>query len=331
MREPSTFWSGPAAAWLALLVASSSLLSGCGWVSKALGMRNDRLLQGQDVLSLPGEKAVLRIRLESGSFLRDQEGREVRFVLDGKTLATGVTDEEGFAETVFEPPSPGDYSFRIEVPVASEADSWPEVDLLVSCRPGDAPIAVVDLDGTLLPRDFKEVLTGDPQPLDQACEVLKELARNCTIVYLTHRPECFGPKSKSWLARHGFPRGPMLLSDLSAFVHGNREYKSEALHRLRSRFSAMTIGIGDKFSDMSAYRQNGLRAILIFHLHDPDDAEDVREQAERLDKLPEGVQVVKDWAEVRAVLREGKKYPPRRMKDELLKHAANLKPRWRLW
>ena len=79
---------------------------------------------------------------------------------------------------------------------------------------------------------------------------------------------------------------------------------------------------------MLAYRESGLQPILIYHVDDPDDPDDVREQAARLSELPEGVQVVKDWAEARAVLWEGKECPPRRMKEELLQHrSASFKTR----
>lgn len=293
-------------------------------------MRNGKLVQAQDVLALPGEQVVLRVRLESGTFLSDERNRTVRFVLNGQVHAIAVTDREGFAEAVFVPRSPGDYLFRIEMP-GDDGDPWPQPDLLVSCRGANEPITVVDLDGTLMERDWKRVLTGDPEPLVRAREVLTRLAQDRGIIYLTHRPERFGPKSKAWLREHGLPRGPVLLAETEQLIEGSQRYKTERLNDLRSRFHGISLGIGDQISDAVAYRHNGMGAILIYDPYDPDDPDDLREQAARLVELPEAVQVVKDWGEVQAVFWEGKFYPPGRMAEELQRRAAALKPRWKLW
>jgi uncharacterized HAD superfamily protein len=294
-------------------------------------MRNGKLVQAQDVLALPGDKVVMRVRLESGTFLSDERNRTVRFLLDGETHSIAVTDREGFAEAVFVPQSPGDYLFRIDIPGDNNGNSWPGTDLLVSCRTADEPITVVDLDGTLMERDWKQVLTSDPEPLAQTREVLTRLAQNRGIIYLTHRPERFGPKSKAWLREHGLPRGPLLLAETDQLIEGSRRYKAERLKDLRSRFHGISMGIGDQISDAMAYHENGMRAILIYHVHDPDDPDDLREQAARLGELPEAVQVVESWREVLALLWHGATYPPRRMEQELLRRAAQLKPRWKLW
>ena len=326
------FFIQPCLWWRFVLLTLSLLgLVGCSWVPQALGMRNGHLVQAHDVLALPGERVVLRVRLDSGSFLQDEQDRRVHMVLGGQTHAVVVTDHEGFAEAVFVPLSPGDYLFRIEVLSTDGTDTWPQADLLVSCRASDTPIAVIDLDGTLMQSSFKKVLTGDPEPLPLARETVERLAQDHTIVYLTHRPDYFGPKSKNWLARHGFPRGPVLLSELSGFSKGSLRDKTERLHDLRSRFAGVAIGIGDQIADAIAYRQNGVQAILISRVEDPNDAEDVREQALRLDELPPDVQVVEDWSEIQDVLWANKTYPPCRMKEELLERAACLKARWSLW
>jgi phosphatidate phosphatase APP1 len=183
-------------------------------------MHDGHLLQTQDVLLLPGEKAVLQVRLESGSFLRDERNRNVRFVLGGQTYATTVTNREGIAETIFMPSSPGTYIFQIEVAKKEKAESWPQTDLVVSCQEADAPIAIVDLDGTLIEPDFKKVLIGNPESLAQAHDVLTRLAQDRVILYLTHRPKRLGPKSKDWLRNHDFPRGPLLLAETDQLITG---------------------------------------------------------------------------------------------------------------
>lgn len=290
-------------------------------------MENGHLLQAQDVLALPGEKVTLRIRFESGTFLRDEKNRTLRITMDGKTYAVVATDREGFAETSFVPPAADDYRFGVEVMDTPEGAAWPGASLLVCCRSADAPLLVVDLDGTVMEADFEKVLTGDPQPLPDAPAVLGQLGRNYTIVYLTHRPELFGPKSKDWLARHGFPPGPVLLSDLMAFARGSRRYKTDRLHDIRSQFTGRAFGVGDQISDARAYRENGISPILLYHVYDANNPDSLKEQAEKLGKQPENTEVVCDWRQVREFMVEGRHFPPARRKEELLRQAAMLKPR----
>jgi hypothetical protein len=298
------------------------LVMGCGFIQNIVGMHKGYLLRTQDVPALPNQKVILKACLESGSFLHDEENRIIQFSLDDKIFAVVKTDDEGSAEAVFQPDKPGDYVFTVTVkPGELKTDTPPQAELLVACRSANAPIAVVDLDGTVVAPDFREVLTGDPAAMPDADAVMNRLAADYTILYLTHRPEIFGPKSKLWLREHHFPQGPVLLANRNDLIKSNEKYKSQELYSLRRSHSRIQIGIGNEVSDAKAYLDNGLKAILILQLHEPDDPSDIRKQAATLDQLPDSVQVVRTWKDIESVLFADKSYPRSQAQRELYRLA----------
>ncbi|MFW6133635.1 MAG: hypothetical protein ACOC8F_07030 [Planctomycetota bacterium] len=308
---------------LALLAAA-----GCGAQPQLLGTRGAHLLTVYDALAAPGEQVDVAARLRGGDFLQDRPGYVVRFGRQGRLFKAAETDEDGRAAVAFTPETPGDYRFVAEVaPVGFAAGTPPPrpQELLVACRPRDAPIAVVDLDRTLVATGFQTVLVGDPEPMGGSVEVMRRLAREYAVVYLTHRPDFFGIKSRTWLREQGYPRGPVLLSSVSGFLAGSESYKSEAIRRLAERFTALRVGIGDKISDAAAYHARGLHSVLVFQVPDSEDPEDYTDLAMALGRLPEAVDVVTDWDEVARAVFEGARFPARRIEQRLEQRARELK------
>ncbi|MBI5725948.1 MAG: hypothetical protein HZA50_18455 [Planctomycetes bacterium] len=284
------------AAWIACVLLSPAMLCGCGWFCD---LQNGYLLHGQDVILLPGQKVALKARLQSGGFLIDEQNRRVRFSLAGRQIAEATTDREGFAEAQFTPAEPGDYLISVEVqPEGLGRKPPPPAELLVACRKADQPIIVVDLDGTLVAHGFDKVLTGNPDPLPDSPGVMKRLADEFTILYLTHRPAYLGPKSKRWLAGHGFPRGPVILSQPGDLITGSGKYKTEQLEALHSRFSMVQIGIGDLPSDAQAYCRNKMIAYLIIDADRQNNALDIYILGKKLENLPSTVQIVFGWLDI---------------------------------
>jgi hypothetical protein len=234
----------------------------------------------------------------------------VIFGRDGVAYAASQTDSTGTARVPFVPDSPGDYEFVAAVSPAGLSDPPPQpVRLLIACRTKDQPIAVVDMDRTIVASGFDEVLVGQPGPMADSVEVLNRLAARYTIVYLTHRPEYFGPKSKKWLADHGYPAGPVLLATTGGFLQGSEAFKSAALANLKDRFSNIAIGVGDKVSDAAAYHANGMQSFLILQVPPADRVDLLRGYADELAHLPADVQAVSDWRQIEAVLFEGASCP----------------------
>ncbi|MCX5683186.1 MAG: hypothetical protein NT049_05815 [Planctomycetota bacterium] len=309
---------GVCAAALACLAAC---MAGCGLEHLIFGIQGNYLLTAMDTLALPGEQVTLKVRLESGGFLRDQPGIPLLFQCKGMPDYRAVTDSEGNATIPFKPAAPGDYLVTVSVEPGVLKNTPPEpVTLLVTCRKADAPLAIVDLDKTLVASGFKAVLVGDPKPMPQSLEVMSRIAKDYTVIYLTHRAEFLGHKSKAWLHDYGYPQGPMLLADTHEMFEKSGPYKSAVLETLRQRFRGRAIGIGDQISDVLAYKQNGIEPIMIITVPPETNAGDLRKLADSLQEVPETVQVVTCWSEIERFVFSG---PPH------LRPAAQAKLRRR--
>ena len=239
-------------------------MAGCGAESILIGTNEGFVLIAMDGLALPGEEIPLQARLEGGDMLQPQSGFVVRFYREGKLFKATETDDDGLASVSFTPEEPGDYMFTVDVAPYGMKESPPDVqEILITCCRSDDPVVVVDMDKTLVASGFHTVLIGDPAPAAYSQEVMQRLAGSHAIVYLTHRPDYFGVKSKKWLADNKYPEGPVLLSSLSGFLKGSGAYKSEKLRQMREKFKRIETGIGDKISDVMAYHENQIFSFLI--------------------------------------------------------------------
>lgn len=305
---------------LALMLLAAAPF-GCNVHRTLFGATSDHMLIGRDALARPGQEITVAARLVHGGLFSDVPDRIVRFYLNGRLYATAITDETGLAFAVFTPDRAGDFTFRAacrpggdEPPVAT--------DILLACRDETAPVAVVDLDNTLARTILASLLRGDPAPLPGSQAVMKRLAERYTIVYVTHRPEQLRLKSKAWLLRHGYPPGAMLMPTFSRVFRGAEACKREILAEVRKRFGGQGLGIGDRFSDVRAYRAYGLRAFLLFSPVASCDGDDFRWQAWRLGWLDESVQVVTDWSQIARGVFEGASFGRAAAQERLRRRAA---------
>jgi len=312
------------------LAAGCVLPAGCGLgrqLREAFGLteRVDYLLYGFDVLAVPNEPVEVQARLQEGPYLRDEDEVWLVFRHEKRTVARARTDDEGIARGTFTPPGVGDYLLHVEVPDGQVEGVPPApAGLLVAVRRPEESIVVIDVDKTLVASDFATVVEGDARPMPDSVRVVRRLSEAHTIVYLTLRPDHFGPKTKTWLRTTGYPTGPVWVSRFGELFDGNREYRRRHIERLRRRFPNVRVGIGDKISDVEAYRATGLTAVLVVRPPQEDEADDCREEADELAELSEEVQVVRSWAEIEAVLFEGATFPPDRMVKILRERAAAL-------
>jgi hypothetical protein len=302
-----------------LIVTLAAMLSGCGAQSLLLGTDGETLFIVSDALTVPGREVDLRARLLVGDLLEAKPGYVIRFHEPGGELyRVAETDADGVALAAYAPEAPGDYVFRIEVAPAGLDTPPPEPrDLLVACRERRTRMVIVDMDKTVVASGFDTVLVGDPEPMPNSADLLKELAQDHTIVYLTHRPEYFGPKSKAWLREQGYPRGPVILSSVSGFISGSGTFKTRQIAGMKELFPRIEIGIGDKLSDARAYYDNGLESFLILPIPEDGDAEEYEALAIEVSELPSEIHVVFDWREIEQTLKEGRAFPPSRMVQHL--------------
>lgn len=303
----------------AILVALAlPFAAGCSLMRTVFGEENGYLFAGYDAVAVAGEEVDVKVRLQSGGLLKDRPDVPVRFHLGQGVLGDMLTDDEGYAAFRFRPPAPGDYVVTAEaLPQAGRPQPPGPAQVLVACREPNAPLIIVDLDKTLVASGTRAVLVGDPAPMPHSVEVMNRLAACFTPVYLTHRVDYFGPKSKAWLRDHGYPRGPVLLAEAREFLKGSREFKTATLERLRRRFKGRIIGVGDKVSDARAYCANGIDAFLLVRAHEGADAQRRRDLASLRRRLPPGVQVVSDWREIEQAIM-GRDRPQARIRNHPL-------------
>lgn len=310
-----------ACAAVALAIAAG--LGGCGTQGVVLGTSSEYLVTTTDTLALPGEMIPLHARLQSGDLLTDRPGYVALFYLDNQLYRAAQTDHEGIATVWFTPLEPRDYIFTVRFSPAGFALGPPPPEgLMVRCRPSDTPIAIVDLDKTLVASPFELVLIGDAQPMSDSLDVMRRLAGDYTIVYLTIRPSIFGPKSKHWLAEHGYPPAPLLLSGGGGFVGGQQKYRLAMIAKIQSRFTNLRIGIGDKVDDGLAYSQAGMRALVVLEVEPFPTRASLREKIDDVLTLPAGAQVVRNWRQVEQSIYGGEDYSPDRARRELQEMAA---------
>ncbi len=89
----------------------------------------------------------------------------------------------------------------------------------------ERPYAVIDLDGVLAdvrhrlhhlsgrPKDWEAFFAGIPDdpPLSAGVELVRLLAMDHEVVYVTGRPERTRAVTEAWLARHGLPGGRLVM------------------------------------------------------------------------------------------------------------------------
>jgi len=308
----------------AMLTILVGLAAGCGAQGIILGTDGEYLLTVRDAVAPPGKEVGLVARLQEGDLLRGRQGHVIRFKRGQDLFKAAETDADGVARVTFTPDAPGDHVFAVEVAAAGLPGDPPEPrDLLVACRSPDTRMVIVDLDKTVVASGFHTVLLGNPEPMPGSVAVLDRLAADRTIIYLTHRPDYFGPKSKRWLWAQGYPRGPVLLSTASSFLKGSGTYKRDMLVSLKKDFAKVEVGIGDKFSDVEAYHAAGMTAVLILPIPKDPTAKQLDHLAEQVAALPGAIHVVTGWDQVEAILLAGKSYPPGPMAKDLRQRAAD--------
>ena len=300
-------------------------VAGCGWIEQAkekideaLDAEHGVLFYAYDTLARPGEPVDLVARVQKSKNTLGLGGVTVAFYNGKELLGQAVTAEDGRARISWTPQEAGDYHFTAR-PVALPGDidgdykdllKVTPAPLLVTARTGDARFVVIDLDGTVVGGSFKKVLSGDPKPIADSVKVTRKIAQQYSIVYLTHRPDLLMRTSKLWLGEHGFPPGPLLVSNLKEAFGDSGRFKTAKLAEMRKEFPNVEIGIGDKLSDAQAYADNGLTAYLMPN-YKPNPWE-MRKLAKEIRGLrwQERLQVVSGWSEVEAGILAGAKYPP---------------------
>ena len=225
---------------------------------------------------------VIGGKLGHGKFDKDLENEdaEVFACLDAtwKSLGVDRTDDDGRFEIVLaQRLTPG----MRDLYVASLGDGTGSYFVgYVAAR--TTGIVVSDIDGTLSWSEnsiIKQVITRsyDIEHRPDAPEALTALPY--PIVYTTARGDVFMNATRSWLARHGFPRGLLRLAP-GTFARPGKAAIAYKTKTLRALGVPIVAGIGNRKSDITAYSNVGLAGNRIF-IHLPEYQDEVRADLDR--------------------------------------------------
>ena len=315
----------------ALLLASAGTPPVHAGVTDIADQAAQRLLpalRASDLLVEAGQEAAIEASLGTGLRKEGLEGKRIQFFLGDQLLGEAKTDGAGTAILKWKvPEKAADYHVRAGLQPADQTqEKVADADIFVAARPKDATLVVVDLDRTVVQSGFFSVLVGAAKPMPGAAVVLGRLAKDNTVVYMTHRPDFLAPTSKRWLTENGFPPGPVLTSTMTTLLGGSEPYKMARLAAVKKRFPNIIVGIGDKMSDAKVYADSGVRPVLMFQPDwSEDDPKKFEKLADDLAALPGSVQVVSNWQQIAAVCFEKAVFLKRDMEKRLRDTAAELR------
>lgn len=211
-----------------------------------------------DALARPGEPVEILARCET------RIGGLVRVFRRGRTeLHVGArriplnAGARGFATARLEPAAKeGVIPLRADASPAGQAGLW-------ITRP-ERPILITDLDRTLSDATawgFWLRPIDRVQPFPGARETLLAAAREHLIVYLTARTDLLLAKTRRWFRHHDFPTGPVLCRFDFRRDADEETFKTRVVREIRKRWPRIRLAVGDKASDIRAYRAAGVPAI----------------------------------------------------------------------
>ncbi|MFT3698005.1 MAG: hypothetical protein QM831_32995 [Kofleriaceae bacterium] len=123
--------------------------------------------------------------------------------------------------------------------------------------PPNASTFVTDIDGTLTASENGVVraviLKADLDDQPGASAALRALATTHQPIYLTARSHAYIEMTRSWLAAHGYPRGPILTAEHFTRPGKAFEHKRRMLAALAAAGITPLIAIGNRASDVRAY------------------------------------------------------------------------------
>jgi hypothetical protein len=240
-------------------------------------------LSAQDAIVRAGKPAKLRARLEGKGLVTYSgvEGESVDFWLvaeplpggkpGGQTLekarflGSGRTDASGWGELEWTPEATGSYEVEVRVRHGSSYVAIPApLELLVATH--ERPIAAVIIEHTLTDNsatNFMRKDSKDVAPIDGAADALAKLAEGHEVVYVTGIEDTWLTKTKEWLRLKNFPHGPVFFWDISTQSLSGEKYKTERVNKLRADFPNLTVGIGGRGEDTSAFYANAVTPYLV--------------------------------------------------------------------
>ncbi len=232
------------------------------------------LLTADDAVMRPDGKVRLRAYLErkTSKFSRDSiESHAVRFMVNGRLVGQGRTDDDGLATFLYAigDQSAGSFTAETEIDGQTLRDQRP----IFRLKPDRIGI-IVDIDGTVSRTDSFDVVASKQgrksRPIDQSPRVVRKLAATYNIAFLTARPRFLLAKTRRWINEHGYPDVPLYIAPGLRKAMDPEQFKRDTLAMAQQGFPNLLIGIGDKKSDSHAYGANGMLTLIVGQEPDED-------------------------------------------------------------
>ena len=259
--------------------------------------RSPAVLLVKDSLTAPRQEAKIEAKLLAKGLLHDSPlgGEPVELVVNGATVATGMTGGDGRAVLSFVPTVKSILSVQVRVgasPRVSAAEG--RANLVVWER--RTPVLVVELSSLMeeprLDGPISGITSGiqpAQQPMAGAADELSKLSQfYYGIMYVTTVPSgadgfAVSADARNWLATHKFPSGFLLPLPPGEDVLGMR---IDELHE--AGWKSIKTGIGRSKAFVETFLRRRLDAIQV---PEPSKGE-----------APRKAKVAKDWKEVRKKL-----------------------------
>lgn len=246
--------------WLVVFAAASlTMAAACPAATYVLNV--------DDVVSMAGQKATITAWLARGSslaFKNDISRAEVQFSADGKLLGRTFTDRRGTATLVTDLSKTRNRTVRATAVYRGRRITGEGV--IYRWSP-DRTIVCVDIDDCISRTSYSDLFVtrfdANSQPLEKSVPVLRRLATQYQIMYISARPRFLTQKTRFWLDDNGFPPGPYYhaLGFEACLQQGTA--KREVLEQLKPRWPNLLIGIGDKGADERCFGAVGMLTLLI--------------------------------------------------------------------
>lgn len=212
-----------------------------------------------DRVVVSGQPVELSARFEG------KHDRDVEFTIGGKRAA-GRTNGFGVATLrMAAKVPPGVYPYRVSL---GKKTAEARVFVLDPTR----PLAIVDLDGSLSLGDSELPFWGKrPDAVQGARRLLRALAAEHQVVYLSTRGSEDRRPTPEFLAEQGFPDGPILFDawalDRKTLRQNRGVYQRLKLSQLVEQGFSLRLGIGDEPSDAAAFVGVGIPSYLFTDEH----------------------------------------------------------------
>lgn len=231
----------------------------------------DVVTTNHDAVTTPGEVVDVTAKFErrGWSYFRpDIKYAQVEYDLGGGSSFQTRTDRDGVSHAGVRAASAGTYPTKVRL-TGKGAVADGRLFVLETTK----PVVVIDIDETLSHLSSWRVpfWGADADTYPGAPALVNDLARTYTVVYLTARDDVFDEITRIFLARHGFPDGPVLYNDLGftswdeltqldSKRHG--DFKLAVIQAMQQRGVNVVFGIGNAETDAFAYENAGLPSFI---------------------------------------------------------------------